>query len=40
MGSNSTAPNLKVAPARGSPQYSFFDEFDGVDETYHDECSS
>jgi uncharacterized protein with PIN domain len=26
----------QFAPARGSPQYSFFDEFDGVDETYHE----
>jgi len=30
----------QFALARGSPQYSFFDEFDVVDETFHDECTS
>jgi hypothetical protein len=29
----------QFAPARGSPQYNLFEEFDEVDETYHDEFS-
>jgi hypothetical protein len=29
----------QFAPARGSPQYLLFDEFDGIDETYLDEYS-
>jgi ssDNA-binding Zn-finger/Zn-ribbon topoisomerase 1 len=29
----------QFAPARGSPQYSLFDEFDGVDETFQEEYS-